>query len=649
MELSGNKIIPEKINQVLNDLGILKLKNRKIETLSGGERRRVVIAGSILKEAEIILADEPTGNLDKANSEMVMELLQKIKKNRIIIVVSHDLEMAKLYADRIIKISDGVIIEDYHPRETDSDSGPLIQKESPKTSGKLGFINILRMSLGNIGKRLSSFITICFALSFALASLLTITLLNISLHDMTSVMTKNYLETDLVTVSKNASGYYRSISAPISAEDLKQLINPNDFLQVTPIYNTSLYLNTESRNEKISCRQIAFNSFYEERIMALEIEGEFPKDKYQFIISEEVKEKLNVEIGDTVSLHNGNDYHLDLEIVGINKTVTFDKINYCYIHNEVVKELLEIGLQNPKMIQVMNAKRNEANVRFGGVKTYFGVMDGTENIIAGNAPGNDQEILISSFLFSNMLREVNEDYKNISVDDLLAGSVDTNILNDLFSTDFVMEVNDVYLVRISGVFLSEENLIKVQADTCEKYYKALPSKLEMFAKEEKTINILEEKLNEDDFTVIIHSKHLRGTILKNTLIMQAAFILVSFILLILSASLINTYVKLNVRERIYDIGILKALGARKMTIFKVFWWDFIILSLISTVFGVGLANLSRIILPLVSDSLGLISLDFPIWLVFASFLFALIISFISSFLPLFKATRLSPVEAIRKR
>lgn len=189
----------------------------------------------------------------------------------------------------------------------------------------------------------------------------------------------------------------------------------------------------------------------------------------------------------------------------------------------------------------------------------------------------------------------------------------------------------------------------MQADTCEKYYKALPSKLEMFAKEEKTINILEEKLNEDDFTVIIHSKHLRGTILKNTLIMQAAFILVSFILLILSASLINTYVKLNVRERIYDIGILKALGARKMTIFKVFWWDFIILSLISTVFGVGLANLSRIILPLVSDSLGLISLDFPIWLVFASFLFALIISFISSFLPLFKATRLSPVEAIRKR
>lgn len=55
-----------------------------------------------------------------------------------------------------------------------------------------------------------------------------------------------------------------------------------------------------------------------------------------------------------------------------------------------------------------------------------------------------------------MLREVNEDYKNISVDDLLAGSVDTNILNNLFSTDFVMEVNDVYLVRISGVFLAKK-------------------------------------------------------------------------------------------------------------------------------------------------------------------------------------------------
>ena len=120
LELSGKRVESDKIDEVLKELGILNLKSRKIETLSGGERQRAVIAGSVLKEAEIILADEPAGDLDEANSKAVMELLQKIKKGRIIIVVSHDAELARLYADRVIKISDGKVIADRYLRESDS-------------------------------------------------------------------------------------------------------------------------------------------------------------------------------------------------------------------------------------------------------------------------------------------------------------------------------------------------------------------------------------------------------------------------------------------------------------------------------------------------------------------------------------------------
>lgn len=171
----------------------------------------------------------------------------------------------------------------------------------------------------------------------------------------------------------------------------------------------------------------------------------------------------------------------------------------------------------------------------------------------------------------------------------------------------------------------------------------------MFAKDLSAINALENKLSNDDYLVIIHSEHLRGTIMKSTLVMQAVVLVVSFILLILSISLINTYVKLNVRERFYDIGILKSLGARKMDILKVFSCDFIIISIISTILGVVIAYLLRLLLPLISESLTVIHLNFPIWLILASFLFSFIISFFSSILPLLKATKLSPVEAIRKR
>ncbi len=650
LELSGNNIAPEKINQVLKELDILKLKDRKIETLSGGERQRVVIAGSILKDADIILADEPTGNLDKANSQMVMNLLQKIKQDRIIIVVSHDGELANLYADRIIKISDGKIIDDYYTNKTNFEVDTPILKQSSQFAGKLGLKNILRMSLGNIAKRLSSFITICIALSFALASLLIIAVLNIGLSDMTTVMNKNYLETDLVSVSKTTSGYYRFIKKPpISSTELEQFINLNDYQQITPIYNESLFLNTDTSNEQIVYRQIIFNSFYEDRIMTLDIEGNFPKDKYQFIISEEVKTKLNVNIGDIVMLNNGNDYQLNLQIVGINKTITFDKLNYCYLHNEVVRELLELNQQDPKMVFIHNVNEFESNVMTGKIKADLSTIDGMENIIAGNSPANEQEIIISSAIFSHFLQSIDDNYINISVDDLINGTVEEDILNELYSANFVIGTNDVYIVQVSGVFLSDELLIKVKADSIEKYYTVLPTQLEMFAKELSAINALENKLSNDDYLVIIHSEHLRGTIMKSTLVMQAVVLVVSFILLILSISLINTYVKLNVRERFYDIGILKSLGARKMDILKVFSCDFIIISIISTILGVVIAYLLRLLLPLISESLTVIHLNFPIWLILASFLFSFIISFFSSILPLLKATKLSPVEAIRKR
>ena len=115
LRLQNKKTSKEEIDKLLNKLGLEGLGQRKINELSGGQKQRVAIARALIKNPKIILADEPTGNLDQTSSKQIFDLLKEISKEKLVIVVSHDMESAKNYADRIIEISDGNIINDTNP------------------------------------------------------------------------------------------------------------------------------------------------------------------------------------------------------------------------------------------------------------------------------------------------------------------------------------------------------------------------------------------------------------------------------------------------------------------------------------------------------------------------------------------------------
>lgn len=112
MELQGKQIDEKEFDKLLKDVGIEELKNRKISELSGGQRQRVAIARALVKQPRIIMADEPTGALDSATGEQVLDTLKKLSKDRLVIVVSHDREFAEKYADRIITLVDGKVAQD---------------------------------------------------------------------------------------------------------------------------------------------------------------------------------------------------------------------------------------------------------------------------------------------------------------------------------------------------------------------------------------------------------------------------------------------------------------------------------------------------------------------------------------------------------
>ncbi len=113
VDLDREKIDDLYLELLLNKLNIKHLKNRLVKTLSGGEMQRVSIARAMINKPELILADEPTGNLDSINTELVMKLFVELKKtfSLTLIIATHDYAVAK-YADRLIVLKDGMVQKD---------------------------------------------------------------------------------------------------------------------------------------------------------------------------------------------------------------------------------------------------------------------------------------------------------------------------------------------------------------------------------------------------------------------------------------------------------------------------------------------------------------------------------------------------------
>lgn len=145
LQMQGKTDTRETILRTLALVGLEGLEDRELDELSGGQKQRVAIARALVKDPTIILADEPTGNLDSETSEQVFELFKELSKEKLVIVVSHDAEYAYKFGDRIIEISDGQIIADSDPiaKEDEIYAPDMIRP-------KLPWEFIFKMSIGNI-------------------------------------------------------------------------------------------------------------------------------------------------------------------------------------------------------------------------------------------------------------------------------------------------------------------------------------------------------------------------------------------------------------------------------------------------------------------------------------------------------------------
>lgn len=161
------KEIKEKVYSILKEVGLFEFRKTKVSKLSGGQKQRVAIARALAKETPIIIADEPTGNLDTKSATSVLSLLHKISKDKLVIIVTHNYNQVEKYATRRIKMHDGRVVEDKVITK-------LTEKieTAPSNYKDLTFFNKVRLGLRNTFNIIPKFLLIFLVYFFIVGALL---------------------------------------------------------------------------------------------------------------------------------------------------------------------------------------------------------------------------------------------------------------------------------------------------------------------------------------------------------------------------------------------------------------------------------------------------------------------------------------------
>ena len=245
------KELNEKIVKVLKEVDLSGYENRKMNELSGGQKQRVAIARALAKNTSILLCDEPTGNLDSHTSKEIFDLLKKISLEKTVIVVSHNEELAKEYADRLIRIADGKIVSDqqYSIERGVNGSGSKTVNNVPfRYKLKLGFKNLFTQKFKT-----------SIAALLLLLSLVTVCIMQICLSYNSERNLAKFLsgERTIVVLQNNSKSDIsnRAERYPIKA-DLSKYISEDRFYDgYRTIYGTVFICNNAEINKDFYVKQ----------------------------------------------------------------------------------------------------------------------------------------------------------------------------------------------------------------------------------------------------------------------------------------------------------------------------------------------------------------------------------------------------------
>jgi len=661
MTLSGisAKKRRKKAIEVLQKVGLKEHIHKKPNQLSGGQMQRVAIARALANDPDIILADEPTGALDSKTSVQIMELIREIAQDKLVIMVTHNPELARNYASRIIEMKDGEIRED---------SNPLKEKESVEDNYNIGktsmnFLTALHLSFNNIRTKKGRTLLTAFASSIGIIGISLILSLSNGFDKQIDLFEKNTLSNLPIIIS--------SESSPITEETLEALqedMGKNE----TSYPDIDYVISSTVDEEKYIRKNIITEDYinYIEKLSTNDVSGIMYMYATNFNILQKINGKIKqINVSElpfypmphSVEKNNISEVYNNFDILAGKKAEKKDELMLVVdSKNKVSSSLLELLGIEKEETQISYDSLLNKSIKLVYNDDYFKKV--------GNfyLPTTDLETLYNSNNNLTLkivgIMRMSEDYPEV------ASSSGIYYTNDLFED--VMEKNGKSQVVIAQK-ASDYNVLsaeKLELDTKEgqenkeailSYLgeKTMPLMIQIypqgFSSKETILKYLDEYnlgKKEDDKILYVDQANLMSS-LSGSIMDAITIVLVAFssISLIVSSIMIGIIMYISVLERTKEIGILRSLGARKKDISRVFNAETFVIGVSSGLLGIFIAWL--LLFPINSILLELTALKNVAVMnpVYALLLItvSVVLTLIGGWLPAKLASKKDPVIALR--
>ena len=632
--------------ELLDRVGLKDHAYKKPNQLSGGQMQRVAIARALANDPKIILADEPTGALDSKTSMQIMELIKEISKDKLVIMVTHNKELAENYASRIVNMKDGEIIGDSNPIDDNVKTGNL---KITKTS--MSFLTALKLSFENIKTKKGRTILTSFASSIGIIGIALI----LSLSNGFNIEVENFEQDSLsqspimitnqtVQMDENTLNELKGDNEKEKYPSEKMVYSKND-ISDTIIHTNKITDDYVNYIDKMDMDNISGISYLKgTNTILLSKNG----DDYKFLNDN------SSSFTNNILPYSPSDSLIDKNYDVLAGKVTDEAGLVLFVdsYNRISSSLLEsLGLDESASFEDILNK--EIKVIFND--DYYKKING--NFIVEN----DLEKLYDS-----------EESVSIKIMAIVRGKEDKELItgsSGLYYTSAL--AGEVISKNKDSLIVKEQQKLDYNVLTHQKFDEnttkdsvlgylgadVLPMAIYIYPKDfdtkDKITDYLDEyndgKNEEDviqytDMAEMISS--LSGNIMDAITIVLIAF---SSISLVVSSIMIGIITYISVLERTKEIGVLRALGARKKDITRVFNAETFIIGVFSGLLGVAIAYLLTIptnkIIEDLSGLAGVAKLN-PIHSIIL-IIISLTLTVIGGFIPSKMASRKNPVEALR--
>lgn len=730
----------KKAIEVLEKVGLKDQMHKKPNQMSGGQMQRVAIARALVNDPDILLADEPTGALDTKTSVQIMEILKEISKDRLIIMVTHNPDLAEKYSTRIINLLDGEVTSDSKPYSSKKEEKEKIKEEKRKAKKtSMSFLTAMNLSLNNLMTKKGRTILTAFAGSIGIIGIALILSIsngvqqyinNVEEETLTSYPLTVQEETveisDLITtlqpdadkeVNEDGKIYSNDVmsemmatmSAKVQSNNLEAFksyiesdeTNIKDYTSaISYSYNLNLQIYKDDTDEIV---QVNPNTVLDELGMSMnEMQSAFVStDVFTEVFD---SEEMNKQMYDLVAGSWPTKYNEVVLVVDENNEISdftlyalglkdSDELSEMYQNIldgtpfEVEQTSYDIDdLVGMNFKFILNSdyydKENGIWVDKRSDEKYMKELleDAEELTITGIIKPNEESIITSTAGGVLYLKDLKEYViKQINESEIAKEQTENPDINVFTGQEFSDEEFDVnsltpeqlaYLQSLSPTEMAQviENYEKQAGATYEDVLNQIgiidldkPASINIYPKDfdskEEIVNIINnynEKAQEKghDENVINYSD-LVGVMMSgvSTIIDVISYVLMAFvsISLIVSSIMIGIITYISVLERTKEIGILRAIGASKKDISRVFNAETFIEGLIAGVMGILITLLLTIPINIIIKNLSGISnvAILPIGGAIILVIISILLTTIAGLIPSRMASKKDPVEALR--